>query len=81
MTERDPGKRHPKEQQESTRSATPEHERRIPFSEVTIAAWTGELSGEHLYDPNRSTSRGSTSGMYSLDRAVADGGYVIILSR
>ena len=82
MTERKPGKRQSKENQQGTQSRAPERERRILFSEVTIAAWTGGISGQHLFNPNSPSSRGSTSGMYSLDRAVADladGGYIIDL--
>ena len=82
MTERKPGKRQ-KAQQETTTNPTPERERRIQFSEVTFAAWTGEASGEHLFVPGG--NRGSTSGMYGeqgRERALSDlaeGGYVIDL--
>ena len=45
MTEKQPRKK-----QERTQPS--ERERRITFSEVTIAAWTGEIRGQHLADPN-----------------------------
>ncbi|HVB24635.1 MAG TPA: hypothetical protein VNG51_22045 [Ktedonobacteraceae bacterium] len=83
MTEKQPGNR--KDKRESTPAPTPEQERRIQFSEVTIAAWTGEVSGQHLYDPRSGYASVSTSGMYgtnALQRAlpdVAEGGYVIDL--
>ena len=80
--ERKPGRKTTKASQERASRPTPERERRIQFSEVTIAAWTGEISGQHLYNPTSGYASGSTSGMHSLDRAVADiadGGYVIDL--
>src|SRR5437899_1209657 len=84
MTERSPGKRHRKIQQENTQTgSTPERERQIPFSLVTFAAWTGEASGEHLFVPGG--NRGSTTGMYGEQgreralRDLAEGGYVIDL--
>jgi hypothetical protein len=69
--------------QEGTQRDPPsERERRTTFSEVTIAAWTGEVSGQHLSDPKSGSISGNTSGMYDLDRALpalAHGGYVIDL--
>ena len=83
MTERKPGKRQSKENQQGTQSRAPERERRILFSEVTFAALTGEAGGVHLVVPGG--NRGYTSGMYGEDgreravRDLAEGGYVLDL--
>lgn len=56
--------------------------RRVLYAEITIAAWTGSISATHLFDPTSPDSRGSTSGIWSLERALTDlaqGGYVIDL--
>lgn len=56
--------------------------KRTRYVEVTIAALTGEISGQHLYDPASGYASGSTSGIWTLEEALvdlADGGYVIDL--
>jgi hypothetical protein len=52
------------------------------YAEITIAALTGEISAEHLYDPPAQPHKGSTSGIWPLERALedlADGGFVFDL--
>ena len=52
------------------------------YAEITLAALTGAISATHLCDPADPQSRGSTSGIWSLERALedlAEGGYVIDL--
>jgi hypothetical protein len=52
------------------------------YAEVTIAALTGEISAEHLYNPPPQPDIGSTSGIWPLERALenlADGGFVFDL--
>ena len=52
------------------------------YAEVTIAAPTGKISGRHLSDPTSGYSGGFTTGIWSLEKALAnlaDGGYVIDL--
>ena len=52
------------------------------YAEITIAALTGEISAEHLYDPPTRPDRGNTSRIWSLDdvlKDLADGGYVFDL--
>ena len=54
----------------------------VQYAEITIAAWTGEISAEHLYDPPSQPHRGSTSGIWYLEHALedlAEGGYVLDL--
>lgn len=56
--------------------------KRTQYAEVTIAALTGEISGQHLCDPTSGYASGSTSGIWTLEEALidlADGGYVIDL--
>ena len=57
-------------------------QREPQYAEITIAALTGEVSAKEFYDPPTQPSRGSVSGIWSLERAwenLADGGYVIDL--
>jgi hypothetical protein len=52
------------------------------YAEITIAALTGEISATHFYNPPSQPYRGSTSGIWSLERALVDlvdGGYAIDL--
>jgi hypothetical protein len=52
------------------------------YAEIILAALTGTISATHLVDPAHPHSRGSTSGIWPLERALADlaeGGYVIDL--
>jgi hypothetical protein len=52
------------------------------YAEITIAALTGEISAEHLYNPPAQPYKGSTSGIWPLERALedlADGGFVFDL--
>src|SRR5437660_6057523 len=56
--------------------------KRTQYAEVTIAALTGEISGQHLYDSTSGYASGSTSGIWTLEEALADladGGYIIDL--
>lgn len=56
--------------------------KRPQYAEVTIAALTGEISGEHLYDPTSGYASGYTSRIWPLEKALAnlaEGGYVIDL--
>lgn len=52
---------------------------------ITVAAWTGEVSGTHLYDPGGMYGRGGhtefRSGLQRALASLAEGGYVIDLRR
>lgn len=59
----------------------PQQEQR-QYAEITIAALTGEISAEKLFDPPRFSERGSLSHLWSLERVLndlAEGGFVMDL--
>lgn len=56
--------------------------KRPQYAEVTISASTGGIIGKHLCDPTSGYAGGYTSGIWPLEKALADlaeGGYVIDL--
>lgn len=53
-----------------------------PYSEITLAALTGEISTQCLYDPPTYPHRAHVSGIWKLETAIerlCEGGYVIDL--
>jgi len=52
------------------------------YSKITVAAWTEEIPGTHLYNPEGMHGRGGSTRPYQLSYAVkdlAEGGYIIDL--